>query len=66
MSLLDEYKKLENEVLASELANNRKKNQLLRELKNVPLEEILGQPKKIQTKKTINLFNWLKQIFGIK
>ena len=63
MNFLDDYKKLENELKASEEANNRKKNYLLRELKATPLEEIIGPPKVIKTKKPINFLNWLKSIF---
>lgn len=74
MSLLDDYKKLENELLGSEQANNRKKNYLLRELKATPIEEIIGVPQhlinknnevpdKLETKEPTNLFGWLKKIF---
>jgi hypothetical protein len=73
MSLLDDYKKLENELLASEQANNRKKNYLLRELKATPIEEIIGIPPNLvqtnvvnsETKKP-NLIDWLKKIFRFK
>lgn len=74
MSLLDDYKKLENELLASEQANNRKKNYLLRELKATPIEEIIGVPQHLvqtnvvnsETKEPTNLFGWLKKIFRFK
>jgi|LakMenEpi03Aug12_release.lakeMendotaPanAssembly.Ray.scaffolds.fasta_scaffold345793_2 hypothetical protein len=73
MNFLDDYKKLENELLASEQENNRKKNYLLRELKATPIEEIIGipqdlvnnieNPDKLETKEPTKLFGWLKKIF---